>query len=152
MDLEHNSSNWGYKFKISSGIEISHIRKKEKWRLQQRWREKFSSQVKTDQGRWVIAGQDWYTFADNYYAHYSGFKAEVEFNEALAKQFVFICSRDDIPAYNCKCTKAPKADLFTQLLANILKLDDVYLFDLELTWTMVFVHEESFGPFFARSE
>ena len=79
---------------INNKIEISQIGKKEKWRLQQCWREKFSSQVKSDQGRWVIAGQDWYTFADNYYAHYSGFKAEVEFNKVLPKQFVFICSRD----------------------------------------------------------
>ena len=129
------------KYLINNKIEISPIEKKEKWRLQQCWREKFSSTVR-----------DWHTFYHKYYPHYSEYKAEVEFNKVLPERFVIAWSRDDIPAYYCNCSQAPQAEVFTYLLTNLLKLEDIYLFDLDVTWTMVFVHEEDFGPFFARSE
>lgn len=123
---------------------------KERWKIQQSWRETFAFEVKAKTGKWTYRGNDWHAFSYNFTPCLRGFRAIEAFNLKTLNHLYLVSSNIDIPAYNCIGRKSFTAGQFIDLLSNIPELIDLYLFTEHYEWTMVIVHEPDIGPFFAE--
>jgi hypothetical protein len=123
---------------------------KEKWKIQQTWRERFAEGVKSKTGKWVFKNSDWHAFSFNFTPCLRGARAEEAFKQKLANRFFLIASHHNIPAYICSKEGGLNAEIFTELLSNAPDLGDLYILPVDYEWTMVFVHEPNMGPFLAE--
>ncbi len=123
---------------------------KEKWRIQQAWREKFAKEVKSSTGKWIFRGFDWHAFSYEFTPCLRGARAEEVFNQKSADKCFLVTSHRDIPAYLCNKGEGLNAGIFIELLSSLPGLIDFYIFPIDYKWTMVFVHEPNMGPFFAE--
>jgi hypothetical protein len=131
-------------------ILFESLSRKEEWLIQQKWREVFAINVKAKTGKWNYRGNDWHAFSYNFTQCLKGAKAVEAFNKRRFASFYFFTSNDAVPAFKCVCIELLTTGHFIDLLTDIPKLDDLYLFSINYEWTMVIVHEPNIGPFFAE--
>lgn len=144
FNLEH--------FLVKQGVEFSPKETNAKWKIQRIWREKFARTTKEATGKWAINDRDWHTFSYGYAQSLRGARAESAYAEALAEHFILASSNEEIPFYQCRANNLPESDLLQRLIEENPALLDIYVFPLDLEWTMVFTHETNIGPFFAWAE
>jgi hypothetical protein len=121
------------------GIAFDVLTEKERWEAQQRWRECFSRGVKARTGRWTYGGRDWNAFDQGFVRSLRDTKAMRAYLSVTEREFLVIC--EDEAQLGLACRGAPPPDFTTVEL-------ELYVFPIDLSWTMVFTHE---GPFFSRA-
>jgi uncharacterized protein DUF4275 len=125
----------------SGGCVAVTLDKKERWRLEQRWREAFASGVKQKTGKWTHLEFDWHAFSFGFTQCLRSTKALEAYSRMMAQQCVVTPHYPNESAFLCKGGNLPS------YLGRGL---DRYVFDLECTWTMVFTHEDQSGPFYCE--
>ena len=131
--------------------ECARLGKREKWQLQQRWREHFTAGVKDATGKWILGDADWHAFSSGYAPSVQGFGAEVAYGECKGESFILISSNEQVPAFRCIAQSLPAfTDLYAFAQENP-QVFDLYLFSPDFRWTLVLTHEPDYGPYFARS-
>jgi len=112
--------------------------------VQQRWLEQYCSNVKAQTGDWIHLGFRWHAYSYGFEVAVSGDEArDLYRSKDQSTYLIYFESYGQL--FDCVGPACP--DL------SGLK-DDVYLFPADLSWTMIFTHEEGigFGPFFAAPD
>lgn len=138
-------------FLESNDFAVSVLGKQNKWKLQQRWREIFTSDVKEQTGKWMYEGCDWHAFSYGFSPCINGAEAERLFDSTLAGEIFCISSNEEVPAYQCIGGKLPSYESISAFLCNAPGYYDLFIISCDFKWTMVFVHEQSFGPYYCLS-
>ncbi len=127
------------------------LRKQEKWKLQQQWRETFASETKRQTGKWVCKGNDWHTFSYGFSPCIKGYEAENIFDSIFVNQIYCISSNEDISACHYRCNECtlPKSKDIAAFLEGSPEFFDLYIVSSDFEWTMVFLHEHTLGPYYA---
>ena len=121
---------------------IEPLTHREALRLRQQWRENFSVRLYEAEGRWLIGEHDWHVFT----YRYSRYIAEGSDAVALYKDQ----AATDLVVMFDNGSEVCLADFDVAPRPN--RSYDLYVCDREMTWTMVFTHEDELGPFFARAD
>ena len=124
-------------------IACSNLDKKEIYRLRQEWRSVFSICLHQQTGKWRIGDIDWHTFSYKHAVHVGGAKAQDSYKSISGMSEIVII--DENAGIGFRCTVGELPDL-TEIGR------DLYVFPISLDWTMVFTHEQDFGPYFSRKE
>jgi hypothetical protein len=127
-------------------VEI--LNKNKKWKIQQKWRECFSFNLKEQTGKWIINGTDWHTFSYHYSICLKGIKAEDAFTQCSVNQFYCISSNNFLNSIHCNNGRLPNSQVIKKILIDNPDIGDLYFIPDDFKWTMVFVHEFGVGPFF----
>jgi hypothetical protein len=147
MDVTNQLSQ----FLVDQHVEFETLGKKEKWLLQQRWRERFAVRLKQLTGKWVLDGIDWHVFSAEYYPSLKGARAEAALRELEVESFILISSNQQLPGYRCTASALPDLSELNSLTWDHPEVFDLYFFTPDLQWTVVFTHEQQHGPFFATA-
>jgi hypothetical protein len=117
---------------------------KQKWQVLQKWRETYCATLKMRTGKWVHKGIDWHVFSYGYANHVKGERAKQEYFSMSDQSYYVVPGNDSLSAYLCS------SDLMSDFA--ILPTIDIYIFHVDLDWTMVFTHEQDMGlgPYFSR--
>jgi hypothetical protein len=132
-----------------SGGKVEPLADAERARLMQEWRRLFAAALHDATGRWKLREFEWHVFSDGYARALNGEKAAAAYAAAYAAQrsaAVIICPEaNEFPAVRLQGGNLPSFRA---------EAGDVYVWPIDLAWTMAFTHEESLdlGPFFARRE
>lgn len=135
-------------FFLDRGITVIRLSLREQFQLQQVWRRTFARRLKNATGKWEIGGRDWHVFSGKYAAHTEGGMALKSYAELPPGDFWVVTSAS-IPAYKGTADALPDMQEFLVACGTIL---DVYISGMACEWTMVFTHEDNYGPYFARKE
>ncbi|MFT3924290.1 MAG: DUF4275 family protein [Myxococcales bacterium] len=109
--------------------------------LQQRWREVFAVRVKAATGSWIYRDFDWHAFSYELVYCRRGAQAIAQYQARVAARFLVLPHLAEEPGYWCESEQLP-----------MLHGRDAYVSDPELTWTMVFTHEDLCGPYFTTRD
>jgi len=140
------------KYFDDNNIEYVRLDKKACCQIQQKWRDVYSAQMKTQKGGWGDDNYEWNTFAQNYAVNKKGARARALYHDIPWKDSVLYVVLEDANGIAWKCYPKRLPD-FSLELSNIGCID-LYVFPEDLSWTMAFTHEESIdmGPYFAMKE
>lgn len=108
------------------------------------WCRTFCESVKASEGRYTRRGLHWHAFADGLVQSISGHAARRQYLQ-LAPETFFVMPEDWSFGFGVRAAGAALPDL-TVLTS------DLYVFPESLEWTMVFTHEDGYGPYFTRRE
>jgi len=138
------------RFLSEHGLAVEPLDKREKFRLQQRWRETFCLEVKEATGQWVYEGIDWHAFSYGYAPCLKGGDAETAFNSHSGRQCYCWSSDLALIGYFCQGHTFLKGEVFKVLLTEHPAIADLFVVDESFDWTLVLVHEGEVGPFFKQ--
>ena len=154
LAFESQLQSFGIPFKKITPLELS--------KLQQKWREIFSANVKKQTGEWVHHDYDWHAFSYGFFPHLLGVKAIQEYQSLTTKKISIVfaskaASVDDVFGYILEPSQKPPYDFLRNFLYQWPRLTDMYISHENFSWTFVLTHEDfekdaMFGPYFARSK
>jgi hypothetical protein len=111
--------------------------------LRKQWEEKFAGTLDKYQKKKIYLYQHlWHIFSYQKIEHLNGQVAINAFNN-IKKNECFVFYQDDEDALKLYNSKAIKAEDFNNE-------NDVYVVDVNMTWTYVHTHEEDCGPYFCK--
>src|SRR5688572_20107447 len=122
--------------------QVSPLARDERFRLQQRWRELFAPGVKARTGKWQHNGTDWHAFSFGFCYALSGAKASDAYTREATASVLIIPGDNHLPAVRYRGESLPE---FAGLRV------DVYVWAESGEWSMVFTHEDDFGPYYTRA-
>jgi len=127
--------------------------KNKKWKIEQNWRKNFSLNLKKQTGKWIVDGYDWHIFSRKFKKCYKG---EIAINKFIKlddqKLFIGIYNSNNIDIiYSCQSKKLNFLLNLNEFLLKEGLLCDIYLYSIDFSWTMVYTHENNFGPYFSFS-
>lgn len=141
----------------SRGIEVELLRKADKLKLLQRWREHYTLRLRAEIGSDVVRNWDLYVFEKGFLPCVRDDDAEKEFAEQLAEP-CYVIPSDSGPGF--WCSSLPPADLNRFCLEGVRPWhlasagggvtwadSNILVFSANLSWTLA-IHAE--GCFFAR--
>jgi Domain of unknown function (DUF4275) len=117
----------------------------DRWAVIQAWREVYAAGLHAATGRWKRGQFEWHVFS---FGHTRALNGE---RSALA----YTAERPGVLIVCPESVNVPAVRLVNGALPDFrLLCDDVYVWPEDLTWTMAFTHEESwgFGPYYCRRE
>ncbi len=111
-------------------------------RLRAAWRERFAAKLDRSLSAESKGGFDWHTFSYGVFPHLSGDEARNAYRMRIRRaELVLLPHRGEGPGFRV-------CGLHDFSRANV----DVYIFPENLSWTMVFTHEDDWlGPYFAEA-
>lgn len=134
MDLMHKLS-----FK---SVSINVMKNAGKF-LHEQWEERFAGTLSSDQKKKIYLNQFlWHIFSYEKIEHLSGQEAIEAFN-SIKKNECYVFYQDDDDALKLKYSKDIKAEDFNNER-------DIYIVDVNMTWTYVHTHEGYCGPYFCK--
>ncbi len=109
------------------------------------WRHLYAVWLHIATGKWTLLGLDWHVFSYNHARALAREKALFAYRAVSPPTRLIICSHDEqIQAFELVGASLP--DFSNSDLG-------IYVWPLDLAWTMAFTHEDGwFGPFFCRRE
>jgi hypothetical protein len=126
------------------GFSVEALDRHEAMRRWIRWCESFCAIVKAREGRYTRRGLHWHAFAEGLVKSISGHAARRQYLQLESEAF-FVMPEDWSMGFGVRASGASLPDL--TFLTN-----DFYVFPESLEWTMVFTHEDGYGPYFTRRE
>ena len=131
------------------GILVTELKNKRKelWKL---WEEAFANNLTKSQKRKIYFHQHmWHVFSYNKISCIEGQNAKAAFNKKQ-KEACYIFYQDNENALLLENARRIKAeDLINEIDGYI---DDVYVVDIDFSWTYIHTHEYFCGPYFYQSE
>lgn len=130
-----------------AGASATEIPRKEGWALLQAWREVYCAPHHEATGQWVIGGAggySWHTFSYEHFPCLEGRRALDAYAAQATSELLVLPERSNSTEALRYVSTSPID--FSGLLL------DVFVAPANFEWTMVFTHEEEFGPYFSRAE
>jgi hypothetical protein len=121
------------------------LSQREAWQLMQDWRQVFAAAYHASSQKWKFGKFEWHIFSYEYVPSIKGDKAIWEyFAQPVVPFYLITDDNEGLPSYRLVDICWP--DLRSWYL-------DVYIWPVDLSWTMAFTHESDsgFGPYFARN-
>ena len=137
-------------FLTREGVTCTPMSQREAWATRQLWRENFALRLHQAKGRWIEDGIDWHVFSRKHARNQSGASAEACYGERAETEFLVFTHDESVGAIRC-AGPLPTSRTVSKLLSGEL---DVYLCAPDMTWTMVFTHEQdsmNLGPYYSES-
>ena len=124
---------------------VHEMSNKERWLFQESWRRAFAPGCKDWSG--PLRDTDWHVFSYGHASALQGFRASATF-DALTYESPLILgtSLASGPVVSCEL---PASATYGWIRNH--HFGDLYITDVDLSWTFVLTHEESCGPYFAVS-
>lgn len=127
----------------SRGIAYELLPDKECWRFQQTWRETYSRAVYDATGKWTHLGFDWHAFSYGFTPALERDSARNEYRQVSVGTYLILPDKDEMPGLRC----------MNALPDLSRKGVDAYVCAPDMSWTMVFTHEDDdCGPYFSTVE
>lgn len=126
----------------NQGIAPTTLPKSGVWRLLQAWRAAFVPEVEAATGNQVYLGYEWHAYSYEFTRAVEGARAFAEY-EARACTDYLVLSAWTSATFGFRCI-GHLPDLRG-------KRWDLIVFPPELTWSMVFSHEDRCGPYFQEN-
>jgi hypothetical protein len=144
-------SAWMSFFDSPTGM-VEELTKRERYHLQQQWRERFLAHVKALTGKWGgNRSRDWLWLDDREARFLKGARAEEAYRRLQAADYLVLPSQTGLAALRCSQRPLPDLGSLTGLLQDFPGLLDVYIMAPDLSWTFVVAHEPLSGPYFRRT-
>lgn len=119
--------------------------RRDRWDALQRWRERYAAKLHASRGRWKIGPYEWHVFSFGHAPALDRRHAIENYKAQDVGSFIVCPEREEFPAARVIGGTLPD---------YCLKSEDIYVWPIDLGWTMAFTHEESIGlgPYFSRCE
>ena len=114
---------------------------KQVWEWQQTWRERFSKELFSDTGKWMLRGLDWHVLNSNYHEAFTKEHALERYGGVGPGPFLVV-SGSRHKGFGFLCQGHPPAISVGGF--------DLLIFPCSLSWTMALTHSPNYGPFFVR--
>jgi hypothetical protein len=121
------------------------IGRRERHNLLQAWREVYAAPYHDAKGRWKLSQFEWHVFSFGYARALNGARAMAAYSDERSASLI-VCPEDG---------RLPASKIIQGVLPEFREWrGDVYVWPIDLSWTMAFTHEESIGlgPYFSRME
>ncbi len=123
------------------GIEV--IDRKVRWMLVQEWRQVYAIGLHAARGRWKRGQYEWHVFSFRHCPALSGKKATAAYLEQHSTELIVCPETERLNAIRLKGTGLPDFRALGE---------DIYVWPVDVAWTMAFTHEFGLGPYFSRLE
>lgn len=128
------------KLLTAKGISFEPLEKQAACSIKKMWLNRFASKVKEKTGQQIFNDFMWHGFSYQYEQCLSGTLALDAYRKCEVEPF-YLFNEGARQCFQCNCVNYP--DFFEVF-------NDLYIFPQSMKWTMVFIHEEDLGPYFAE--
>jgi len=128
-----------------TGAHVEPLAEAERWALLQEWRQVYAASLHASTGRWKRGQFEWHVFSFGDTRALNGEKAVAAYAAEQPMELIVCPESEQWTAMRLHGGSLPS---FRE------ECYDVYVWPLDLAWTMAFTHEESIwlGPYFSRRE
>ena len=123
-------------------VDYQPMKTKDIWTTMAAWRKAVVPQVKQSTGRAVHLGYDWHAFSYGFTPAKSGSVAKENYQRVLLGDYLVLSAWSKLD-FGFRCSSSEKPD-FSNLHM------DVLVTSTDFSWSMIFTHEQGFGPYFVR--
>ena len=123
--------------------DASILARREVWKLQQSWRERYSKRLWEATGRWILGRFDWHVFTHDYCEYSYGARAASRVAQRLPAMVSIFSDGGSPPAWGV-------AGMLHGVQGGVFRGDLIVAAD-DFSWTYVFTHSDVYGSFYAES-